>query len=112
VPVVHRLKVHERDNMLILVNHARFPAPGGDVAEHTRTWTSQSCHATYCRPVNRSLLAPVKGGSQSMNTVYSCLQAHGWRGFATYQPASRWWAFQGIETLIAVAFVIVRRRDA
>ena len=56
-----------------------------------------------------------------MNPVYSCLQAHGWRGFITYQPASRWWAFQGIETgiyvplaaaLIAVAFVIVRRRDA
>jgi hypothetical protein len=66
-------------------------------------------------------LGPVKGGSQSMNPVYSCLQAHGWRGFITYQPASRWWAFQGIETgiyvllaaaLIAVAFVIVRRRDA
>jgi len=66
-------------------------------------------------------LGPVKGGNQSMNAVYSCLQARGWRGFVTYQPASRWWAFQGIETgiyvllaaaLIAVAFVIVRRRDA
>jgi hypothetical protein len=64
---------------------------------------------------------PVKGASSSMNAVYSCLQAHGWRGFVTYQPASRWWAFQGIETgiyvllaaaLVAVTFVIVRRRDA
>ena len=53
--------------------------------------------------------------------VLSCMQAHGWRGFATYQPASRYWPFQGIETgiyvllaaaLIAVTFVIVRRRDA
>jgi hypothetical protein len=51
----------------------------------------------------------------------SCMQAHGWRGFATYQPASRYWPFQGIETgiyvllaaaLIAVTFVVVRRRDA
>jgi hypothetical protein len=64
---------------------------------------------------------PVKGSSQSMNAVYSCLQAHGWRGFVTYQPAGRYWPFQGIETgiflllaaaLIAVTFVIVRRRDA
>ena len=42
-------------------------------------------------------------------------------GFATYQPASCYWPFRGIETgiyvllaaaLIAVTFVIVRRRDA
>jgi hypothetical protein len=61
------------------------------------------------------------GKSGSSNAVFSCMQAHGWRGFATYQPASRYWPFQGIETgiyvllaaaLIAVTFVIVRRRDA
>jgi hypothetical protein len=49
------------------------------------------------------------------------MQAHGWRGYATYQPAYRFWPFQGIETgiyvllaaaLIAAAFVILRRRDA
>jgi hypothetical protein len=61
-----------------------------------------------------------KSGS-GLPAVFSCMQAHGWRGFATYQPASRYWPFQGIETgiyvllaaaLIAVTFVIVRRRDA
>jgi hypothetical protein len=50
-----------------------------------------------------------------------CLAAHGYRGFATYQPASRFWAFQGIETgifvvlaavLIAVTFWVLKRRDA
>jgi hypothetical protein len=50
-----------------------------------------------------------------------CLAVHGYRAFLTYQPASRYWAFQGIEAgifvalaaaLIAVTFVIVRRRDA
>ena len=60
-----------------------------------------------------------KGGS--MTAMFSCLQAHGWRGFVTYQPASRYWPFQGIETgiyvllaaaLITVTFAIVRRRDA
>jgi hypothetical protein len=57
----------------------------------------------------------------SMNAVLSCLQAHGWRGFTTYQPGSRYWAFQGIETgiyvllaaaLITLTFAIIRRRDA
>ena len=59
--------------------------------------------------------------SGSMNAVFSCMPRHGWRGFATYQPASRYWPFQDIETgiyvllaaaLIGVTFVIVRRRDA
>jgi ABC-type transport system involved in multi-copper enzyme maturation permease subunit len=55
------------------------------------------------------------------HAVVSCAQAHGIRGYVTYQPASRYWAFQGIETgiflllaaaLIAVAFAVVSRRDA
>ena len=66
-----------------------------------------------------SEVPPTKSGS--MSAVFACMQAHGWRGFATYQPSSRYWPFQGIETgiyvllaaaLIAVTFVIVRRRDA
>ena len=45
----------------------------------------------------------------------------GFRGFVTYQPASRYWAFQGIETaifialaaaLLAVTAVVLARRDA
>jgi hypothetical protein len=56
---------------------------------------------------------PVKFGS--------CLAARGYRGLITYQPASRYWAFQGIETgifvllaaaLIAVTAIAVTRRDA
>jgi hypothetical protein len=76
------------------------------------------------------LLAPacqriVNTGSQTKSgstlPLLSCMQAHGWRGIVTYQPASRYWQFQGIETgicvllaaaLIAVTFVIIRKRDA
>jgi hypothetical protein len=63
---------------------------------------------------------PVGKGAAG-NAVFSCMQAHGWRGFVTYQPAGRYWPFQGIETgiylllaaaLMAVTFAIVRRRDA
>jgi len=47
--------------------------------------------------------------------------AHGYRGYLTYQPASRFWAFQAIEAgifmilaaaLLGVTFWVVKRRDA
>jgi hypothetical protein len=53
--------------------------------------------------------------------VLPCMTAHGYRGYLTYQPASRFWAFQGIETgiyvvlaaaLLAVTFWVLKRRDA
>jgi hypothetical protein len=51
----------------------------------------------------------------------SCVAAHGYRLFITYQPAGRYWPFQGIETgiylllaaaLVAVTALVVLRRDA
>ncbi len=72
-----------------------------------------------CQKLLPGGLGPKNG--PPLSAVFSCMEAHGWRGFATYQPASRYWPFQGIETgifvllagaLLAVAFVIVRRRDA
>ncbi|MDR2988283.1 MAG: hypothetical protein LBV34_25950 [Nocardiopsaceae bacterium] len=63
-------------------------------------------------------------GSISKATLHAagaCVRGAGYRGFVTYQPAGRFWIFQGIEAgifvalagaLIAVAFWIIRRRDA
>jgi hypothetical protein len=51
----------------------------------------------------------------------ACMQRLGYRQFVTYQPANRYWTFQGIETavfvglaagLLAVAYLVVTRRDA
>jgi hypothetical protein len=51
----------------------------------------------------------------------SCMTAHGFHDLITYQPASRFWAFQGTEAglflvlaavLIAVTFRLVLARDA
>ena len=73
------------------------------------------------RVFNQTQGVPLKGGNPLGSPVFSCMRAHGWRGFASYQPASRYWPFQGIETgiylalaavLIAVALAVVRRRDA
>jgi hypothetical protein len=53
--------------------------------------------------------------------VVPCLAAHGYQGSLAYQPASRFWAFQGIETgifmvlaavLIGITFLVLSRRDA
>jgi hypothetical protein len=50
-----------------------------------------------------------------------CMAAHGYRAYLAYQPASRFWTFQGIETgifvvlaavLLAITFWVLKRRDA
>ncbi|MGI8451642.1 MAG: hypothetical protein ACR2MP_31545, partial [Streptosporangiaceae bacterium] len=56
------------------------------------------------------------------NVTASCRTAlTGFRSFVTYQPASRFWAFQGLGTglfvvlaaiLLAVTAVVLLRRDA
>jgi hypothetical protein len=57
----------------------------------------------------------------AQNGANRCLAAAGYHNYVTYQPASRYWAFQGIETgiylavalaLIALTYVVVIRRDA
>jgi hypothetical protein len=60
-------------------------------------------------------------GQDTINAFGSCLDKAGFRQFFTYQPDSRYWAFQGIETgiyaalaalLLAVTFWMLKRRDA
>jgi hypothetical protein len=56
-----------------------------------------------------------------VNSTLACMARFGYRSFTTYQPGYRFWPFQFIETgifvalaaaLIAVTFLLVRRRDA
>ena len=65
-----------------------------------------------CRPALASV---------NPDAVASCVTAHGYRGYLIYQPASRFWAFQGIETgiyvalaaaLLGVTFWVLKRRGA
>jgi hypothetical protein len=64
---------------------------------------------------------PAAAASRNQGQLMACLGAHGYRAFVTYQPASRFWAFQSIETgifvalaagLIALAAFVLLRRDA
>jgi len=64
---------------------------------------------------------PIPAGCNPNGNPLACLAAHGYRGYMTYQPADRFWAFQGIETaiflaiaagLLGITFWILKRRDA
>jgi hypothetical protein len=70
---------------------------------------------------NLPLPASCPQGPGQMNSTLACLARLGYRSFTTYQPGYRFWPFQFIETgifvalaavLIAVTFLVVRRRDA
>jgi hypothetical protein len=61
------------------------------------------------------------GGFGDKGASLACMASHGFRQMITYQPASRFWAFQGIEAaifvvlavgLVALAYRMVLRRDA
>jgi hypothetical protein len=54
-------------------------------------------------------------------SAWSCLSEHGYRAALTYQPGTRYWAFQGIESgiflalaaiLVALTIGLIIRRDA
>ena len=44
---------------------------------------------------------PRVGGTKM--DLFQCIHNHGWLAFTTYQPADRFWLFQGIETAVLVA---------
>jgi len=82
---------------------------------------STSLPAACQRLIPASANGPNGPSGATLNAVYGCLQKAGYRQFISYQPISRYWAFQGIETgiylavaaaLIAITFYAVRRRDA
>jgi hypothetical protein len=92
-------------------------APGGRKLPMTDGATigpnvSASAVPTACRSL---------GVENHPNAVLSCMRSAGYRQYVTFQPASHYWAFQGIEVgiflalaaaLLAVTFTVVARRDA
>ena len=89
------------------VDHSGHPVP---VSPPQRN----ACEASGAPP------APHGQGTTTFNDLFTaCTHAHGWLYMATYQPADRFWLFQGIEStiffglaaaLLALAFWWVRSR--
>jgi len=82
---------------------------------------STSLPAACQQLIPASASGPNGPSGATLDAVYGCLQRAGYRQFISYQPMSRYWAFQGIETgiylavaavLIAITVYAVRRRDA
>ena len=80
-----------------------------------------ACKALVSAAVGTVTRATPNGGGTPMSRLASCIASAGFRQFTIYQPTSRFWAFQSIETviflalgaaLVAIAFAVVRRRDA
>jgi hypothetical protein len=80
-----------------------------------------ACKALVSAAAGTISRATPNGGGAPMARIGSCIASAGFRQFISYQPISRYWAFQGIETaifltlsaaLVAVGFAVVRRRDA
>jgi hypothetical protein len=47
------------------------------------------------------------GQSANRSPFLQCLHDHGWLNFAAYQPADRFWLFQGIEAALFLALALV-----
>ena len=82
---------------------------------------SAACKDLIPAAVRTVTRATPNGGGLPMRHLASCIASAGFRQFASYQPISRYWAFQSIETaiflalaaaLVALGFAVVRRRDA
>ena len=119
VTTIYRLRPRvAASHRLLLADRARPYRPRRPRAEHpgqlVRSGRQRRAHRRACRPrAGRLPSSPLKFGLLPGR--------HGYHGFISYQPASRYWAFQGIETgifvllaaaLIAVTAIVVLRRDA
>jgi len=81
----------------------------GFIGNGSGNWAFQGTMPASCMAV-----------AHSRSAAWSCLSAHGYRVALTYQPGSRYWAFQGIESgiflilaalLAALTIRLIIRRD-
>ena len=66
-------------------------------------WVNHAGHPIYDGDVYKVCSAPPNwddGGALPRTTFTACTHAHGWLYMITYQPADRFWLYQGIESAI------------
>ena len=102
---------------------AFWPLTAGVVLPGGQLSTSLSVGPGYIisSPGAPAIPASCQQAEGQISATLACMARLGYRSFTTYQPGYRFWPFQFIETgifvalaaaLIAVTFVVVRRRDA
>ena len=112
-----------RSGLVDKAGHAISMNPNGVAEGVPVTALSAACQKLIPTLVNGSSLVQNGMITRGVNDgrLAGCIQAAGFRQFSTYQPISRYWAFQSMETgiflalaagLVAIAFAVVRRHDA
>jgi hypothetical protein len=102
---------------------AFWPLTGGVVLPGGQLTTSLSVGPGYINatPGAPAIPASCQQVESQISATLACMARLGYHSFTTYQPGYRFWPFQFIETgifvvlagaLIAVTFLVVRRRDA
>jgi len=102
---------------------AFWPLTGGTVLPGGQLSTSLSVGPGHIisSPGAPAIPASCQPAESQISATLACMARLGYRSFTTYQPGYRFWPFQFIETgifvalaaaLIAVTFLVVRRRDA
>jgi hypothetical protein len=71
--------------------------------ELDRGWMDATGHQLSDATVFRTC-DPSVGGTKL--DAFQCIHNHGWLAFTIYQPADRFWLFQGIEAAIVVALAV------
>ncbi|MGE5333460.1 MAG: transporter [Nitrososphaerota archaeon] len=66
-------------------------------------WTDATGHHLADSTVFQACDSRVGGTKMDL---FQCIHNHGWLAFTTYQPADRFWLFQGIEAAILVALAV------
>jgi hypothetical protein len=102
----------------VVVSQGGVPSVIAGVPESDLPAACKALVPVFAQSISRA--APDGTGAER-GRLASCIASAGFRQFTSYQPISRYWAFQSIEAviflvlaaaLVAVAFAVVRRRDA
>ena len=84
------------------------PLPGHDTT-HAGAWVlSQRTFDGAGHPVNQFQIGPTchEAPGASVRAVDRCIRAHGFLNVDVFQPASRFWLFQGIESALFVGLAL------
>jgi len=104
-PAMQHLRAHFEAPL-----HVTYPAFGTSPRAGLGDWLIQSHIVNRLgRTVGDQTAIPTCGPASKAQKadVFACLSAHGYRQVDIYQPASRFWAFQGIESAIFVGLAVL-----
>lgn len=111
IPIASLLRVHYLPPLMAIQDIAspqlqRSAGPNGDTDWFLETGFIQGGHK-YPGGIASPLYCPDPTTLQQQQQWDVCMKAHGWSLYTIYQPADRFWLFQGIESAIFFGLAVV-----